>query len=279
MHINLTADLHLTTRAENPERFSALEFILSQMQLAGHEILIIAGDLFDASVRNCSEFDAVCKHYSEVRFYIIPGNHDLNISGRQIVSSNVTVFTHPEVVRFDSECHPFLFLPYENNKTMGARIAEFSHQLPSGEWVLVAHGDYLDGLRQPNPYEDGLYMPLTRRDITTFRPEKVFLGHVHANMDKDPVYYTGSPCGLDISETGRRRYLNYEPYKGTVESKTIKTDVVFHEETITILPMEDETIYLEQKAHAIIQGWGVDAAEYGGVRLRLKVNGYLIFPR
>ena len=210
MKIAITADFHFTSRTEHPERFSALEFILTQMQDAGQEILIIAGDLFDISLHNYAEFDSVCKAHPKIYFLIVPGNHDPDISSRQIVSLNVHIFTHPEVLRLEPEGLPFLFMPYEKNKTIGERIAEFAPHSPLDHWVLIAHGDYLEVIRDVQFQEDGLYMPLTRKDLITFRPAKVFLGHIHAPMDKDPVYYTGSPCGLDITEAGRRRYLIYD---------------------------------------------------------------------
>jgi DNA repair exonuclease SbcCD nuclease subunit len=158
---------------------------------------------------------------------------------------------------------------------MGERIAEFAKELPPDGWVLVGHGDYLDGLREGNTYEaSGLYMPLTRRDVATFRPAKVFLGHIHAPMDNDPVYYTGSPCGLDISETGPRRCLVYDTQTGRVESRRVNSDVIYYDETLTLLPMEDETAYLREKSQAIMDRWELDAAECAKVRLRLKVNGW-----
>jgi DNA repair protein SbcD/Mre11 len=275
LKILLLADLHITTLADHPERFSALKSIINQAAVDGQAAYILAGDLFDAPLNNYSEFDAICKQFPGIQIHIIPGNHDPDISQRQIVAPNVTIYTQPTLVHLDPHGPPFLFLPYEKSKTMGERIAGFASQLQHDNWVLVAHGDYLDGLREGNTYEESrLYMPLTRRDITTFRPARVFLGHIHAPLDKDPVYYTGSPCGLDISETGQRRYLVYDTQTGAVESRRVNSDVLFYNETLTILPMEDETAYLCQKAQTIIQGWGLEPADYSKVRMRLKVNGY-----
>ena len=275
MYLFIIADLHLTSRAEHPERFSALEAILAKMKAVDLKGIVLAGDTFDASFNNYSEFDAVCKQHPSIHFYVIPGNHDPDISKRQIIAPNVTIYTQPTLVRMEPEGLPFLCLPYERNKTMGERIAEFAPQLPPDNWVLVAHGDYLDGPREANPYgDDGLHMPLTRRDITIFRPAKVFLGHIHASMDKDPVYFTGSPCGLDISETGQRRYLVYDTQSGKVESQRVNSDLIFYDETLTVLPMEDETVNLRNKAQDVIKRWDLEPADYGKVRLRLKINGY-----
>ncbi len=61
MKIAFTADVHLTSRKIHPERFKALDTILTQMKKEGCTILIVAGDLFDKDLRNYAEFDAICK--------------------------------------------------------------------------------------------------------------------------------------------------------------------------------------------------------------------------
>ena len=50
MKIAVTADVHLTTREDNPERFNALEDILGSLEGLGIEHLIIAGDLFNKDI-------------------------------------------------------------------------------------------------------------------------------------------------------------------------------------------------------------------------------------
>ena len=47
MKIAITADLHLTTKKEHPERFNALKEILEHLRRENVPPLIIAGDLFD----------------------------------------------------------------------------------------------------------------------------------------------------------------------------------------------------------------------------------------
>ncbi|MCX6067491.1 MAG: metallophosphoesterase, partial [Chloroflexi bacterium] len=227
MLITLSADLHLSNRLEHPERYMALLSILDAMQQEGQHSIILAGDTFDASYQNYADFDMICQKFPAISFYIIPGNHDPHINKRDIISQNVTIFTKPEVVSLEPGGTPFLFVPYEKNKTIGERIAEFSAQLVPDQWVLIAHGDYMEGIQTPNPYEGGTYMPITRKDLLTFRPAKVFLGHIHAALCKDPVYYCGSPCGLDISETGWRSYLVFESRSGLVQSKPINSKFLY----------------------------------------------------
>jgi DNA repair exonuclease SbcCD nuclease subunit len=274
MTIAITADLHLISRQEHPERYAALDDILLQMRQQGVATLIIAGDLFDASRNNYADFEQVCSEHPDIQFWIIPGNHDPSINHRTIVAPNARIYTAPEVNCVEPGSVPFFFLPYEKGKTIGERIAEFSPELPIQQWVLVAHGDYLESARDANPYEEGLYMPLTRKDLQMFRPRQVFLGHIHVPADKDPVYYTGSPCGLDITETGTRRFLLYDPQSGRVESRKVNTQVLFFNETLTVFPMDDESAYVQAKIADLLSRWALQPDQCDKVQLRITLNGF-----
>ena len=75
MTVALTADVHLRTKIDHPERYNALENILEQIEAEGIKILIIAGDLFDKDFRNYADFEKLCKKHPDVQLEIIPGNH------------------------------------------------------------------------------------------------------------------------------------------------------------------------------------------------------------
>ena len=61
MKIAITADNHLRTREEHPERWLAFENILSQLDAAEIRHLVISGDLYDKEYDNYSEFDQINK--------------------------------------------------------------------------------------------------------------------------------------------------------------------------------------------------------------------------
>jgi len=61
MKIAITADLHLTSRQQRPDRFAALKNIFVQLHTLQIDTLIIAGDLHDATYDNFSEFEALCR--------------------------------------------------------------------------------------------------------------------------------------------------------------------------------------------------------------------------
>lgn len=276
MKIAVTADLHLTSRYEHPERYHALENILDQMIRDQIDTLIIAGDLFDESSRNYAEFDNFCKEpkYKGLNFYLIPGNHDSRISNAFITAESVEIITEPKIIAFNSTGLKFLLLPYRKDKTMGEDIASIASELPPNEWVLIGHGDWSEGMRESNPFEPGVYMPLTRIDIEKYKPANIVLGHIHKPLDRDRVHYVGSPCGLDITETGRRRFLIIDTNTGFIKSQIVESDFIFYNESLIILPLKDEKDYLKEQIEAKIKAWALRESEKPKVRIRVKVSGY-----
>lgn len=274
MKVALTADLHLTSRERHPERFETLENILSRLKAEEIGTLIIAGDLFDASRRDYSDFEQLCakEEYRDLQILIIPGNHDPGINNRRIAADNLHVFGEPTVHELEDRL--FLFLPYERGATMGEALAQKASDLRADHWVLIAHGDWAQGLRQPNPTEPGVYMPLTRRDIELYRPARVFLGHIHKPMDAPPVHYVGSPCGLDITEQGRRRCLLYDTDSNDGQPLEHDAPVLYFDETFVILPVADEAAYLQEQIASCVRTWALTPEEKAKAQVRVKVVGY-----
>jgi exonuclease SbcD len=274
--IAVTADLHLTKKEEHPERFHALEDIFRQMIQEKIAVLIIAGDLFNEENRNYSEFDELCRHpkHRHIQFHIIPGNHDLKISAKSFASENITVYSAPELKQLDLMSLPILLLPYRKEQTMGEGLAAFDAELRRGEWILISHGDWVEGIREPNPFEPGVYMPLGRSDVETTKPIQVVLGHIHKPFDKGNVHYPGSPCGLDITETGRRRFLILNTETGLVKAKAVETEFLYFDEWLVVLPVQDETTFVQKKLEAMFRNWDTQESEKKRIILRLKVSGY-----
>lgn len=272
MKLAVTSDLHLRTRTEHPERYNALENILEQTVAKNIETVIIAGDLFDQDFQNYSDFEKLCKNYSKVQLHIIPGNHDPNISERNIVGENIHIYTCSTIIEIDSTT--FLFLPFEKNANMGEKIAEMESKIKGKECVLVAHGDYYGGVKELNPYEPGTYMPLSLKDLERYNPRIVFLGHIHKPINQRQVYYAGSPCGLGINETGIRRFLVYDTVNGSVASKAVATDILYFDELFIVVPKDDETFILQQEIKNRIDSWNIDPSDYPKVRVRVEAVGY-----
>ncbi len=275
MKIGITADVHLKNRETTPERFNALDDILKQLKRENINRLIIAGDLFDKEYRNYKDFDNLCKKYQDINFYIIPGNHDQDISEKIFASGNIQVFTEPTIFQFsESKSVKFLFIPYKNDKAMGEIMEEQRKLLLPHLWVLIGHGNYLAGKMPENKYEEGIYMPLSRADIQEYQPARVILGHIHKPIDIDKkVHYPGSPSSLDITETGRRRYLILDIDSLELISLFVNTEHIYFNETLIVIPVENESDYIKEQAEKIISRWGIKEEEKTKVKLRIKAEG------
>jgi exonuclease SbcD len=276
LKIAITADLHLSTRQLHPERYHALENILQKMKSDDITSIIIAGDLFDEFSRNYSEFDRLCNklQYRGITFHIIPGNHDVRLNNNLFTSDNIKIYTEPTLKTFHLTDLSFLFLPFKKDKTMGEEIAALAPQLPPNEWVLIGHGDWGEGIYEANPLEPGVYMPLTRVDIESYKPVRVVIGHIHKSKDWGNIHYPGSPCPLDITETGRRRFLVIDTETSAVKPKTVDSDILFINESFVILPLDDERTYLKAQIDSRLNSFGFSETEKSKLRVRVKVKGY-----
>lgn len=275
MKLGITADLHLTTKNKHPERFNAFVDILDQCVSLGAEQLILAGDSFDQTLQNFALFEGICKQekYKGIQIHLIPGNHDPNLAPEKIIAANVAVYPKPTWIDLPDGWQ-VLFLPFSPNTSMGETIQEHFGGKRTGKWILVGHGDWSQGIRKPNPLEPGVYMPLTRKDIAAYTPDYVFLGHIHIPQDLGTLYYPGSPCGLDITETGYRRFLILDTETTEVTSHPVDTDILFFKESLIVLPTDDEARFVKEKIGRCIESWGLDEKDRKKVRLKVDFHGY-----
>jgi DNA repair exonuclease SbcCD nuclease subunit len=274
--IAITADHHLTSKITHPERFTAMENILHRCADEGVDLLIIAGDLFDRINPNFADFE---DHFNKHRpknllTYIIPGNHDLGLTGSALALDHVHFYTKTTLTSPAEEAPPILLLPYREGATMGEEIAPFAADLPAHQWLLISHGDWTGGDKYPDPYEPGIYMPLTHIDLATYKPREVFLGHIHRPSDRDHVHYPGSPCPINITETGLRRFLIYDTESGEVTSHLVNSPVIYFQEMFLVLPFEGEEEYLSHQISKQIRSWGLPESWEEKVQVRVKVTGY-----
>lgn len=117
-------------------------------------------------------------------------------------------------------------------------------------------------------------MPLTRTDIEQHNPALVLLGHIHVPHDGPLVQYAGSPCPLDINEIGLRRFLIFDSDNLTVTSERVDSPQLFFNETVVMLPVEDEQAYLRKELEQRIQAWSLPDGWEDRVRQRLRIVGY-----
>jgi DNA repair exonuclease SbcCD nuclease subunit len=192
-----------------------------------------------------------------------------------IVCKGVKIYNQPQWLEFDDSTR-FLLVPYQNHRHMGEIIQEQleSEQLDKDWWGLIGHGDWFQSVRTINPYEPGVYMPLTRRDMQLFNPDLVFLGHIHDHRADGNVYYPGSPVGMDITETGYRNFLIFDTKTKKVEPIKIQSAVLYFHLDLVVLPLENEEDYLQQQIRDQIESWNLDEGDVKKVQLRVVVKGY-----
>jgi exonuclease SbcD len=274
LKILITADTHLTSAAQ--ERILTLERLLKSMLQQNLNNLIIAGDCFDAHQSGTGVLDRVLSksEYRHLQIFLIPGNHDAQIRQAHFSSQNIRVFSEPELMQPDRASLPILLLPYQTGKTMGDLLAEWHDRLKPGAWILIGHGDWSDGLRSVNPFEPGVYMPLTRTDIDMYQPSRVILGHIHKPTDSDPVHYPGSPCPLDINETGKRRSLILDTETGSVEAFPVESERIHFIETFVVIPEGNEWERVEREIRERIATWQITKHERGKVQVRIRFKGF-----
>lgn len=273
MEIAITADIHLKTKAETPERYNALENILKELKQREIYELIIAGDTFDKDFSNYHDFSSLCGKYTDIHITIIPGNHDPEIEKKFFTADNLEIIDKPLIKKMGGL--DVLFLPYNSSKTMDEVLTDyFYNNNKPDRWLLLGHGDYITVSRQINPYEPGFYMPISSKTIDKFNPLNVILGHIHKSSELGRVIYPGSPFGLNITETGKRKFIIYDTKTNNIEKAFIQTDIIYLIESILTYPIDDETVSLKGRIDQIIENWGFTKEELSKVKLRLIIKGF-----
>jgi DNA repair exonuclease SbcCD nuclease subunit len=253
MKIAITADVHLA--ADRPERLESFSALCGEWSAAGLPHVIVAGDLFDAGMTGYKEVDALGARHPEMTFHIIRGNHDITITQAIFASRNLRVYSEPAFETFGSRT--MLFLPYEETGSASRLIARhaLAPRIERNRTCLVMHGDVAgSGLEESG--REGAYFPIAISDRSTYGFARVFLGHIHRPHDLDGgrFVYPGSPCPLDPTERGARRWLLYDVDRDTIESKPIHRGPVYDELVIRVLPDGREIEQVREETAALLAG-------------------------
>lgn len=273
MKVAVTADVHLISKNKTPNRWQSLVNILNQLNKQNIQDLVIAGDLFNIQTHNYSDFDNLCQEYRNINFHLIPGNHDPDLKQKDFVAENIKVYQEPKIIPC-SETRTF-FVPYYDDKSMADVLHNYKDELTK-PWVLISHADWAETIREVNPVEPGVYMPLTRDVLNKYQPSLTVLGHIHKQLcDQNlNVYYPGSPCGLDITETGPRSYLIIDFDDLTVTRKKIETNLLYFDETVFVYPAEDEEEHWRKAVGKIKNKWDLASVDQKKAVIRITVNGF-----
>lgn len=271
--IGFTSDNHLI-KGKYPERVDTFSNILSVSYERGVNNIFIAGDLFDAPQDNYKFFEDLVKEFPDVRLHIIPGNHDYKLKQSDFTLSNILIYSDPKVVTLEGV--RILLIPYKQKMNAAEVISEIPEDKLKNIDLLVSHGDYIHVNKEINHYEPGIYMALSKNDILKINPEKVILGHIHIPHKIDNVNYIGSPCGLDINETGRRRFLIYYEEERILEDVNPNPPVLYLNERILVTPGTDEEELLINRLNKIKDKWELSDNENNIVNIRVSLIGFAV---
>jgi hypothetical protein len=79
---------------------------------------------------------------------------------------------------------------------------------------------------------------------------------------------------MDITETGRRRFVTFDPLSNAVESHQVDSQYIFFNRTFTIFPVDNEAAAVEGKLQSWIASWELAPTEKSKARVRVKLCGY-----
>jgi DNA repair exonuclease SbcCD nuclease subunit len=208
-----TADLHLKEGAK--ERFEVLAWIVEKAEEAGAS-LIIAGDLFDNNNDArilAPEIRAIFDNRPQVRVFIIPGNHDAELSQADYYGKNVKVLSQRPLsfVEFE-EGIKIVAVPFAPGSRMAEVLAEYEPE--TRRTILIAHGTYFDEDFSYIPEEvkqrTEEYFPILPQDLEGRNFSYVALGHFHNSfriIEKESltICYPGSPSAITAQDVGKRK--------------------------------------------------------------------------
>jgi len=235
MKIAVIADVHLSRYGQDrieestnlPERLHSIKNILFEVAeyCLANEVkeVVIAGDLFHSK----SVIYAIAqqlmldyfKHYKDLHFTVIDGNHDLDRKGENAISSlraleeveNVQWITRTPLYEPN---YGILFVPhaYDMVKIVKGNSAR----------ILISHFGLNEGMLNSGI---SIIADISLRDLIG-KYELVILGHYHKPQEiirsDIKLYYVGSPLQLDWGEKGdEKRFLVVDT--DTLDVKSIPT--------------------------------------------------------
>lgn len=272
MKIALTSDIHLDNPITTPKRFETLENILINISNQHINTMVIAGDLFDKVSSEYSAFDKLAKKYSHIKFYIIPGNHDSFIDQRFFSQSNIYIYTSPTHLNLNNVI--LLLIPYKPNISMTEVLEEHYPHNTNTPIIIISHADYIDFNKELNPYEPGIYMPITKKDVQKYNPHKIILGHIHKPIELDKIIYLGSPYPINSSETGKKRYIVLDTNTANFKSYTIDNDVIYLKINLIIFPHPDTISFLKSQITTTLSNNNIQPSEWHKLIVDITLKGY-----
>ncbi|WEG12041.1 DNA repair exonuclease [Pullulanibacillus sp. KACC 23026] len=173
------------------------------------DFILISGDLYDShnpSLRAEQRFKKEIERlrHLDISVYVIHGNHDPLDSVRLDVSNDqVEVFSDKvEVKRFIKEGKQTVNLygfSYPTRHVTDSMISLYKKESGADYHIGLLHGSVKGTIEHDN------YAPFTVQELIEKDFDYWALGHIHKRerlTDHAPIYYSGTPQGLSVKETG-----------------------------------------------------------------------------
>ncbi len=250
LKIFLTADVHLGMQFAGypPEvgeqlreaRFRTLQYCVEEANRESCDLLVVAGDLFERTTvpkTVISRATEILKQFTGKLVAVLPGNHDFfsPSSGslwpvfQERAGDNLLLLSEARAYSLKDFGIPAIlyavpcFSKHSKESPLGG-LSGREEDAGSAWHIGVAHGT-LEGLA---PDTEGLYYPLSRRELERRALDLWLLGHLHrpypAAGENERVFYPGTPepDGFDCPHPGHAWILELTA-TGGITARLLRT--------------------------------------------------------
>lgn len=215
MKIIHTSDLHLSSK--KPERFKALENIISIAGKEKSDLLLISGDLFDSNEEADILRPVLRNIFSSLPFSVIaiPGNHDMEAYRADMNFGNsIRVAVKQPFEIMDYEDLSITAVPYAN-QNFNDLVGPLKEKIDNSKInILMIHCSLDIPYLREDEYGDEkrqAYLPVNSKILGNIGFDYIFAGHFHSRVVESQIsertifIYSGSPVSITRKEKGIRR--------------------------------------------------------------------------
>jgi len=277
-----TADLHLADG--HPERWEALEAVVSAASQVEADALLVAGDLLDRGADHAAlrpRVRAALEPFAGPVF-VLPGNHDRTAyrPGQDWGPRTHLLLAEPVAEATAGDVR-LVGVPFPAEPVHFARIrrevaGRLEGRAPS---VLVLHGTLIDAgapdiLDQSRADEPGPYFPVRTEELRGLSAAYVALGHHHQHAVRKigggaAAAYAGSPSPVGSHAWGPRRAVLVEVEGGSARFEAVRLPVPYRERVERWLTPFEEPAGLEALERTL------EEAADPACSMRVRVDGIL----
>jgi exonuclease SbcD len=239
-----TADVHLSS--DHSERMDALKEIIELCEDEEADVLVIAGDLFDANADLEDLRTELRSIFSDNAFqtFVIPGNHDSAAFRKEdYFGDDIKVLSEQPFQKEVYENLNIVGVPY-TEKEFSELAEDISNSYEENKTNILLLHCTLSGTTGGYGSE-GEYLPVKPSQIVQIGFDYIMAGHIHSSATRkrfgETLFtYSGSPVSISSSETGRREVWILDTEDDKMHTETLETRHYLKKE-IEVLPNEEDS--------------------------------------